>query len=74
MCECFLMFGPLAQQFKVGDGDFALFVPPLSNQPIRVHSWYGVYGYELEKQKAKEEILGQMCWQKCVEMNQNEVI
>lgn len=32
-------FGPSAEQFQVGDGDFSFVVAALSDQPIRIHPW-----------------------------------
>lgn len=49
----FMLHGPLAQQFKVGDRYFALFVPPFSNQPVRVHSWDSVYSNKLISQEGE---------------------
>lgn len=39
--------GCLAEQFQVGDGNLALLVAPLTNEPVRIHAWQAVDGDEL---------------------------
>lgn len=56
VCVCVLGGGGgylLAQKLQVSDGDFALLVPSFSNQPVRVHSWDGVDGDQLQEDRGR---------------------
>ena len=48
VCMC-VRACPLAQQLQVGDRDFALLVPLLADQPIRIHAGNRVHSDHLRK-------------------------